>query len=94
MASHSRPVAIRRITVSRTALSLAVASAASVSLLGETGNAQPSLSPAEVKAKVDGLYRQAEQATEQYDGAKSQADAARSALSGIQDELSSTPQTW
>lgn len=87
MASHSRPVAIRRITVSRTALTLAVASAASVSFLGETGSAQPRLTPTEVKAEVDALYREAEQATQSYEGAKSQADAARSALTGIQDEL-------
>lgn len=44
MASHSRAVP-RRITVSRTALTLAAASAASVSLLGETVQAQPPSAP-------------------------------------------------
>jgi peptidoglycan DL-endopeptidase CwlO len=86
MASHSRVVP-RRITVSRTALTLAAASAASVGLLAETSRAQPPLSPAEVKDRVDALYQQAEQATEEYDGAKVRADAARSELDGLQDEL-------
>jgi cell wall-associated NlpC family hydrolase len=36
---------------------------------------------------VADLYRKAEQATEQYDGAKQKADAARSAVSALQNEL-------
>lgn len=99
MASHSpasrTPASHRRITVSRTtagttartAVTLVLASAASVTFFGETGNAAPRLTPAEVKAKVDALYRDAEQATEQYNGAKEQADAARSAVADLQDEL-------
>ncbi|SEO18040.1 C40 family peptidase [Actinacidiphila rubida] len=86
MASHSRPPR-PRVTVSRAACTLALASAASVSLFGETGNAQPRLTPEEVKAKVQTLYQEAERATEQYDGAKQQADAAQKALNGLQDEL-------
>ena len=86
MASHSRPPR-PRVTVSRAACTVALASAASVSLFGETGNAEPRPTPAEVKAKVEGLYREAEQATEQYDGAKQQTDAAQKAVNGLQDEL-------
>ena len=89
MASHSRrpasPTGSR--TTARAALSLALASAASVSLLGENAQAQPRPTPEAVKAKVDDLYRQAEQATESYDGARQKADAARAAISGLQDEL-------
>ena len=89
MASHSRrpasPVLSR--TTARAALSLALASAASVSLFGESAQAQPRPTPEAVKAKVDDLYRQAEQATEKYDGARQKADAARTALCGLQDEL-------
>jgi cell wall-associated NlpC family hydrolase len=73
--------------MTRTAATLALASAASVTLLGETGHAEPRLTPAEVKSQVDSLYRQAEQATEQYNGAKEQADAAGSAVDQLQDEL-------
>jgi cell wall-associated NlpC family hydrolase len=86
VASHSRP-SRPRVTASRAACTLALASAASVSLFGETGHAQPAPTPAEAKATVEALYRQAEQATEQYDDAKQQADAAQSALDGLQDEL-------
>jgi len=86
MASHSRPPR-PRVTVSRAACTVALASAASVSLFGETGNAQPRPTPAEVKAKVEALYREAEQATEQYDGAKQQADAAQGAVNDLQDQL-------
>ena len=86
VASHSRPPR-SRVTVSRAACTVALASAASVSLFGETGYAQPRPTPAEARARVEALYRQAEQATEQYDGAKQQADAAQAALNGLQDEL-------
>ncbi|MFI1098247.1 NlpC/P60 family protein [Streptomyces sp. NPDC020917] len=86
MASHSRPPR-SRVTVSRAACTLALASAASVSLFGETGYAQPRPTPAEAKARVEALYQQAEQATEQYNGAKQQADDAQAALGGLQDEL-------
>ncbi|WP_237554576.1 MULTISPECIES: C40 family peptidase [unclassified Streptomyces] len=73
--------------MSRAACTLALASAASVSLFGETGQAEPRLTPEQVKAQVDVLYRQAEQATDQYDGAKEQADKARSAVEDLQNEL-------
>lgn len=71
----------------RIGVTLALASAASVSLLGETGHAEPKPTPDQVKAKVAALYEQAEQATEDYDGAKEQADSASSAVSALQDEL-------
>lgn len=89
--SHRRPTAARAFTArtsARTAVTLALASAASVTLFGETGNAQPRpATPGEVKAEVDALYQQAEAATESYDGAKEQADTARHAVDALQDEL-------
>jgi cell wall-associated NlpC family hydrolase len=89
MASHSRrsasPTASR--TTARAALSLALVSAASVSLLGESAVAAPRPTPESVRAKVNDLYRQAEQATESYDGAKQKADTAGAAVSALQDEL-------
>ncbi|WP_405586449.1 C40 family peptidase [Streptomyces sp. NBC_01190] len=89
MASHSRDPHLRktRFAVSRMALALALASAASVTLLGETGQAEPQPTLRQVKAKVDTLYRQAEQATEDYNGAKTQAAAARTAVATLQGEL-------
>ncbi|CAG7600413.1 C40 family peptidase [Actinacidiphila bryophytorum] len=74
-------------TTARIGVTLALASAASVSLFGETGHAAPELTPDQVKAKVAALYEQAEQATEDYNGAKEQADTASSAVSALQDEL-------
>jgi cell wall-associated NlpC family hydrolase len=74
-------------TTARIGVTLALASAASVSLFGETGHAAPELTPDQVKAKVAALYEQAEQATEDYNGAKEQADTASSAVAALQDEL-------
>lgn len=89
MAAHSRrpnsPTTSR--TTVRAALSLALASAASASLFGQSAKAEPRPTPESVRAKVNDLYRQAEQATESYDGAQQKADAARKSLAALQDEL-------
>ncbi|MFG1808874.1 NlpC/P60 family protein [Streptomyces sp. NPDC049040] len=74
-------------TTARIGVTLALASAASVSLLAETGHAEPQLTPDQVRTQVTALYQQAEQATEDYDGAKEQADTASAAVSALQDEL-------
>jgi cell wall-associated NlpC family hydrolase len=77
-----------RITATRAAFTLALASATSVPFLaGTSAQAQPGLTPAEVRAKVAELYREAEQATQQYDGAKQAADRASTAVDHVQDEL-------
>lgn len=60
---------------------------ASVPLLGEAAHAQPRLTPDQVRTRVAALYQQAEQATQDYDGAKAQADTASSAVAALQDEL-------
>ncbi|WP_327289151.1 C40 family peptidase [Streptomyces sp. NBC_01198] len=74
-------------TTARIGVTLVLASAATVSLFGEAGNAAPQLTPDQVRAKVAALYQQAEQATQDYDGAKEQADTASSAVSALQDQL-------
>ncbi|WP_052397399.1 C40 family peptidase [Streptomyces sp. NRRL F-5123] len=71
----------------RVGVTLALASAASVTLLGETARAEPQLTPDQVRAQVATLYQQAEQATQEYDGATEQADRADAAVTALQDEL-------
>ncbi|MFE0099695.1 NlpC/P60 family protein [Streptomyces sp. NPDC059009] len=87
MAAHRKPKQ-RSLSghTARTAATLALASAATATAFEGTGHAEPKLSPAEVKAKVDALYHQAEAATEKYNGAKEKADKADKALDGLRDE--------
>ncbi|GGR71708.1 hypothetical protein GCM10010252_07700 [Streptomyces aureoverticillatus] len=70
----------------RTAATLALASAATATAFEGTGHADPRVSPGEVKAKVDELYREAEVATEKYNGAKEKADKAEKSLTDLRDE--------
>ncbi|MFF3317135.1 NlpC/P60 family protein [Streptomyces sp. NPDC003035] len=70
----------------RTAATLALASAATATVFEGSGHAEPRLTPAQVKAKVDRLYQEAEVATEKYNGAKEKADEARRALDRLRDE--------
>jgi cell wall-associated NlpC family hydrolase len=70
----------------RTAATLALASAATATVFEGSGHAEPRLTPAQVKAKVDRLYQEAEVATEKYNGAKEKADGARRALDRLRDE--------
>lgn len=73
-------------TRARTAATLALAGAATATGFEGTGYAEPELSPAQVRAKVDQLYREAEAATEKYNGAKEKADRARARLERLRDE--------
>lgn len=88
MASHRKPKQ-RNLTGSRsrTAATLAIAGAASVTTLTEPGHADPQLTAAQAQAKVDRLYQEAETATEGYNGAKEKADAADARVGRLQDEL-------
>ncbi|MFD7322301.1 NlpC/P60 family protein [Streptomyces sp. NPDC059875] len=70
----------------RTAATLALASAATATVFEGSGHAEPGLTPAQVKAKVDRLYQEAEVATEKYNGAKEKAQEARGALDRLRDE--------
>lgn len=87
MAAHRKP---KQRTLggpaARTAATLALAGAATATAFEGSGHADPQLTPAQVKAKVDRLYREAEEATERYNGAKEKADEARTALDGLRDE--------
>ncbi|MET9128469.1 NlpC/P60 family protein [Streptomyces antibioticus] len=70
----------------RTAFTLALAGAATATAFDGTGQAEPNLTPAQVKAKVDRLYREAEEATEKYNGAHEKATAAEQRLKSLRDE--------
>ncbi|ANP54567.1 cell wall-associated NlpC family hydrolase [Streptomyces griseochromogenes] len=85
MASHRRlkQPSRTRVTV------LTTAAAAAVALSANAANAAPSekLGKDEVKAKVDKLYEQAEQATEKYNGAKEKQQKLQKEISTIQDNV-------
>lgn len=85
MASHRRPKKPSRTRVTV----LTTAAAAAVALSANAANAAPSekLSKSEVKAKVDKLYEQAEQATEKYNGAKEKQEKLQKEISTIQDDV-------
>ncbi|MER6223661.1 NlpC/P60 family protein [Streptomyces sp900105755] len=93
MAAHRKP---RQRSLggntARTAVTLALAGAATAAAFEGTGNAEPQLTPAQVKAKVDQLYQEAEEATQKYDGAKDKADAAQRRLRSLQDETARAQQ--
>ncbi|MEU7424012.1 NlpC/P60 family protein [Streptomyces sp. NPDC048362] len=85
MASHRRPKQPSRTRVTV----LTTAAAAAVVLSANAANAAPSekLNKDEVKAKVDKLYEQAEQATEKYNGAKEKQQKLQKEISTIQDNV-------
>ncbi|WP_338677191.1 NlpC/P60 family protein [Streptomyces sp. SCSIO 30461] len=87
MAAHRRPKQ-RNLggTAARTALTVALAGAATGTLFEGAGHADPGSTPERLKAKADTLYREAEEATERYNGAKEAAAEARTALDGLRDE--------
>ncbi|WP_323375657.1 NlpC/P60 family protein [Streptomyces sp. RB17] len=87
MAAHRKP---RQRSMgghtARTAATLALAGAATATGFDGTGHAEPQLTPAQVKAKVDKLYQEAEAATEKYDGVKEKADTTQRRLNALRDE--------
>ncbi|MEU6928688.1 NlpC/P60 family protein [Streptomyces sp. NPDC046385] len=70
----------------RTAVTLALASAATATVFEGSGHAAPRPTPAQVTSEVDRLYEQAEAATEKYNGAKEKAGRARAAFDRLRDE--------
>ncbi len=85
MASHRKPrPAPFRV---RSMAGLAGAAAASVTGLATPGHAEPAPSADQVKAQVDGLYQEAEQATQRYDSAQEQAAALQQQVGRLQNEL-------
>ncbi|MFF6804625.1 NlpC/P60 family protein [Streptomyces sp. NPDC012616] len=87
MAAHRKP---RQRSLggrtARTAFTLALAGVATATAFDGTGQAEPELTPAEVKAKVAKLYQEAEEATEKYNGVKERATAAEQRLKNLRDE--------
>jgi len=86
VASHRRPKQPSRTRVTV----LTTAAAAAVAFSAQAANAAPSEKPSktdEVKAKVDTLYEQAEQATEKLDGAQEKQQKLQKEISTIQDNV-------
>ncbi|WP_200260669.1 NlpC/P60 family protein [Streptomyces sp. HSG2] len=85
MASHRRPKQPSRTRVTV----LTTAAAAAVALGSGSANAAPAEKPNkdEVKAEVDKLYQEAEQATEKYNGAKERQERLQEEISTIQDNV-------
>lgn len=70
----------------RTAAGLALAGAATATVLDGSAHAAPHPTPSQLRTQIDRYYQQAEAATERYNGAKEKADRAESTLEGLQDE--------
>ncbi|WP_077801173.1 C40 family peptidase [Streptomyces sp. JHA26] len=89
MAAHRRPRKrpAGNGTALRAALTVTLFGAAGATGLGGTGHAAPEPTPAQIRARVDQLYQEAEVATEQYNGAKEKADAAERRLEDLRDEV-------
>lgn len=71
-------------TTARAAVTVVLAGAATAAGFGGAGHAAPRPTPS--GADVDRLYREAEVATEKYNGVKEKADSARRRLRDLQDE--------
>ncbi|KUJ54506.1 hypothetical protein ACZ90_65980 [Streptomyces albus subsp. albus] len=83
MASHRRPK-----QPSRTRVTVFTATAAAaVALSAHSASAAPKQTKEEVKAQVDKLYEQAEQATEKYNGAKSRQETLEKQVGDLQDKV-------
>ncbi|WP_370092976.1 NlpC/P60 family protein [Streptacidiphilus sp. MAP12-20] len=74
----------------RAAATLATAAAASVAVLAQPGHADPQPTAGQVKAQVDTLYQQAEQATQKYDGATAAAQALQTQATQLQEQAART----
>ena len=83
MASHRRPK-----QPSRTRVTVLTATAtAAVALSSQAAHADPKPTKSEVKAKVDKLYHEAEEATEKYNGAKERQDKLKKQVGALQDRV-------
>ncbi|MFF3379858.1 NlpC/P60 family protein [Streptomyces sp. NPDC002680] len=87
MAAHRKP---RQRSLNgntaRTAATIALAGAATATGFDGIGYAEPQLTQAQVEAKVNKLYEEAEVATEKYNGAKERAERAEQRLGNLRDE--------
>ncbi|MFI6105135.1 NlpC/P60 family protein [Streptomyces sp. NPDC093595] len=83
MASHRRPKPPSRARVTV----LTATAAAAVALSSQTAQADPKPSKSEVKAKVDKLHHEAEEATEQYNLAEEQREKLQKEIGALQDKV-------
>ncbi|MGW6985318.1 NlpC/P60 family protein [Streptomyces sp. NPDC054932] len=84
MASHRRPKQPTRARVTV----ITAAAAAAVALSSQGASAAPAKpSKDEVKAQVDALYEEAEQATEKFNGAKERQDKLEKEIAQLQDQV-------
>ncbi|MFH9469770.1 NlpC/P60 family protein [Streptomyces clavifer] len=83
MASHRRPKQPSRTRVTV----LTATAAAAVALTSQAAHADPKPTRSEVKAKVDKLYHEAEEATEKYNGAKERQDKLKNQADALQDKV-------
>ncbi|MCH0563965.1 C40 family peptidase [Streptomyces sp. MUM 2J] len=91
MASHRKPRAAGTLAAGLRTPALATAALTSVVLLSQSANAAPAAddrpSLEEVEKKVDDLYRQAESATEKYNGAKERTAEQRRRVDSLLDDV-------
>jgi cell wall-associated NlpC family hydrolase len=73
-------------TACTTAVTLALAGAAGTTALEGTAQAEPTLTPAQLKSKIDKLYHDAEAATETYNGVKEKSERTKKSLDSLRDE--------
>ncbi|MET9800797.1 NlpC/P60 family protein [Streptomyces sp. NPDC006368] len=83
MASHRRPKQPSRARVTV----LTATAAAAVALSSQTAQADPKPSKSEVKAKVDKLHHEAEEATEQYNLAEERRENLQKEIGALQDKV-------
>ncbi|MHB9847680.1 NlpC/P60 family protein [Streptomyces krungchingensis] len=83
MALHRRPKPQSRARVTV----LTATAAAAVALTSQAANAAPKPTKSEVKAQVDKLYKEAERATNRYDGAKEKQEKLQKEIGLIQDNV-------
>ncbi|MFF9631187.1 C40 family peptidase [Streptomyces fradiae] len=86
MAAHRKPRPAFGAQAGRTAATLALAGAATATAFEGPAHADPRPTATQVRAQVDRLHREAEAATEKYNGAKEQADTARARIDALRDE--------
>ncbi|MFG2191201.1 NlpC/P60 family protein [Streptomyces sp. NPDC048639] len=83
MASHRRPKQPSRTRVTV----LTATAAAAVALTSQAAQADPKPTKKEVKAKVDKLYEEAENATEKFNGVKEKQDKLEKQVGELQDKV-------
>ncbi|MFH8406114.1 NlpC/P60 family protein [Streptomyces sp. NPDC018019] len=83
MASHRRPKQPSRTRVTV----LTATAAAAVALSSQAAHADPKPKKEDVKAEVDKLYEQAEQATEKFNGAKEDQEKLQKEVDSLQDKV-------